>query len=280
MSFGQALAETWQDARKASLIFVKDVGNGMLEISHNALAALGLATAAVVIVALGQESVRVRLESGVLEWLQERAEIRELYLGNVLNLGLGDSDAVNRATATDPGKLTAAQQNLAQWVARRYRVAPEPVARLVQETWVQAKRAKLEPHLVLAVLAVESSFNPFAQSPVGAQGLMQVMTKVHQDKYQRYGGDFAAFDPVTNLRVGIQVLRECIHRADGSVEGGLRLYVGAANSGDDGGYAEKVLAEAQLYKSVLEGAKLAPNTPVPAAAVAAAESATTAKTGR
>jgi hypothetical protein len=256
------------------------VGNGMLEISHNALAALGLATAAVVIVALGQESVRVRLESGVLEWLQERAEIRELYLGNVLGLGLGDGDAINRATAADPGKLSGPQQHLAHWVARRYRVAPEPVARLVQEAWVQAKRAKLEPHLVLAVLAVESSFNPFAQSPVGAQGLMQVMTKVHQEKYQRYGGDFAAFDPVTNLRVGVQVLRECVNRADGNLEGGLRLYVGAANSGDDGGYAEKVLAEAQLYKSVLEGAKLPANTPLPNVNTASAEPAAPAKSGR
>ena len=59
-------------------------------------------------------------------------------------------------------------------------------------------------------MAVESSFNPFAQSPVGAQGLMQVMTKVHDDKYEAFGGSHAAFDPVTNLRVGVQVLKECI----------------------------------------------------------------------
>ena len=77
-------------------------------------------------------------------------------------------------------------------------------------------------------MAVESSFNPFAQSPVGAQGLMQVMTKVHNDKYEAFGGNLAAFDPVTNLRVGVQVLKECIARA-GCLEAGLRFYVGAAN---------------------------------------------------
>ena len=77
-------------------------------------------------------------------------------------------------------------------------------------------------------MAVESSFNPFAQSPVGAQGLMQVMTKVHDDKYEAFGGSLAAFDPVTNLRVGVQVLKECIRRA-GSLEAGLRFYVGAGN---------------------------------------------------
>ena len=85
-------------------------------------------------------------------------------------------------------------------------------------------------------MAIESSFNPFAQSSVGAQGLMQVMTKVHDDKYEAFGGNLAAFDPVTNLRVGVQVLKECIARA-GSLEAGLRFYVGAANLPDDGGYA-------------------------------------------
>ena len=54
---------------------------------------------------------------------------------------------------------------------------------------------------------------------------MQVMTRVHTDKYESVGGSLAAFDPVTNLRVGVKVLQECIARA-GSIEGGLRYYVG------------------------------------------------------
>ena len=104
------------------------------------------------------------------------------------------------------------------------------------------QQAGLDPTLILAIMAVESSFNPFAQSSVGAQGLMQVMTRIHDDKYEAFGGNHAAFDPVTNLRVGVQVLKECIARA-GSLEAGLRFYVGAANLADDGGYAGKVLAE-------------------------------------
>src|SRR5574337_106444 len=68
------------------------------------------------------------------------------------------------------------------------------------------------------------------------------MTRVHTDKYEGFGGQLAAFDPVANLRVGVKVLQECIARA-GSLEGGLRYYVGAANLPDDGGYAAKVLAE-------------------------------------
>ena len=101
-------------------------------------------------------------------------------------------------------------------------------------------------------LAIESGFNPFAQSPVGAQGLMQVMTRVHTDKYENFGGKLAAFDPVTNLRVGVKVLQECITKA-GSVEGGLKFYVGAGNLADDGGYAGKVLAEHARLQSVIGG---------------------------
>ena len=78
------------------------------------------------------------------------------------------------------------------------------------EAYEIGKHTKLDPTLILAVMAVESGFNPFAQSPVGAQGLMQVMTGVHSDKYENFGGKLAAFDPVTNLRVGVKVLQECI----------------------------------------------------------------------
>ena len=150
--------------------------------------------------------------------------------------------AVSRATAADPRDLTQQQSAVAHWLARRYRVAPEPVSRLVKEAWAVAPRVGLDPTLILAIMAVESSFNPFAQSAVGAQGLMQVMTRVHDVKYARFGGVMAAFDPVTNLKVGVQVLKECIARA-GSIEAGLRHYVGAANLASDGGYAVTVLAE-------------------------------------
>ena len=136
------------------------------------------------------------------------------------------------------------------------------VSRLVQEAWAVGQRAGIEPTLVLAVMAIESSFNPFAQSPVGAQGLMQVMTRVHDDKYQAFGGTRAAFDPVTNVRVGVQVLKECIAKA-GGLEAGLRFYVGAAVSGQDGGYVVKVLAEQAHLRLVASGKPVSINAPLP-----------------
>jgi len=162
---------------------------------------------------------------------------------------------------------------VARWIVRRYHVAPEPVARLVQESWTVGQRTGIEPTLILAVMAIESSFNPIAQSPVGAQGLMQVMTKVHSDKYESYGGHLAAFDPVSNLRVGVLVLKECIAKA-GGLSGGLHYYVGAGALEDDGGYAAKVMAEQELLKRVAAGQNVPPTVvpmvanvaPAPAAA--------------
>ena len=245
-------------------VFVSDVGQGLLEVSHNTLALVGLAAVAVTLFGVSRPELRSEAEAVALEWLQGRHEERELASGNVL-VGIGELDAVARATATDPGSLSKEQAAVAQWLSRRYRVAAEPVAALVQEAWSIGQRASLDPTLILAIIAIESSFNPFAQSPVGAQGLMQVMTRLHDDKYSPFGGTHAAFDPITNLRVGVQVLKECIVRA-GSVAEGLRHYVGAAMLETDGGYAARVLAEQAHLRAVAEG-KRVPVT-VPNSAVA------------
>jgi hypothetical protein len=252
--------------RGSVAVFLQDVGHGLLEVSHNTLALLGLTVVAALVFTGGHAQLREVIESQALSWLQARHEARAERAGNVLAT-LGEASAVSRATAADPRGLTRQQAAVAQWIARRYRVAPEPISRLVQEAWTLGPRAGLEPTLILAVMAIESSFNPFAQSPVGAQGLMQVLTRVHDDKYEGFGGVHAAFDPVTNVRVGIQVLRDCIARA-GTIEAGLRFYVGAANLEDDGGYAARVLAEQSLLKRVAGGQPVP--TTVPAATVKAA----------
>lgn len=240
-----------KSVRASCAVFVRDVGNGLLEVGHNGLALLGLVVVTVVVFFAGHADLRHQLEVSALSWLQERREARAERDGNLL-VGLAEPDAVARATAVDPKELNRQQAAVASWLSRRYRVAIEPVSRLVQESWQLGQRAQLDPTLILAIMAVESSFNPFAQSPVGAQGLMQVMTRVHDDKYEVFGGQHAAFDPLTNLRVGVQVLKECISRA-GSLEGGLRAYVGAANLADDGGYAAKVLGEQAYLKLVASG---------------------------
>lgn len=245
------LRQTQRAGARSLGVFCRDVGHGLLEVSHNTLALVGLAAVAVLVFALGRADLRHQVEVLTLDWLQTRHEQRELASGNTL-AALADMDAVARATASDPKDLTRQQAAVAHWLARRYKVAPEPVSALVQEAWAMGRRAGLDPTLILAIMAIESSFNPFAQSPVGAQGLMQVMTRVHDDKYVAFGGIHAAFDPISNLRVGVQVLKECIARA-GSVQDGLRYYVGAALHENDGGYAARVLAEQAHLRAVADG---------------------------
>lgn len=231
--------------------FASDVTDGFLEITHSGFALLGLAVAFVAITLFARPDLRHEGEAQLRDWLQSRQVA-------VIDMPT-EPDAIDRATASNPKDLPREQAAVAFWLSKKYKVAPEPLASLVSEAYALGQSNKIDPTLILAIMAIESSFNPFAQSAVGAQGLMQVMTSVHTDKYDNFGGRLAAFDPVTNLRVGVKVLKDCIARA-GSVEGGLRHYVGAANLASDGGYAAKVLAEHGRLRQAA-GLRALPATP-------------------
>jgi Transglycosylase SLT domain len=235
-------------------VFFKDVAHGCFEITHNGLAMVGLVAALLVSALVFKPELRTQGETALLGWLQARQTVATADQVPV------QADAVDRATATNPTELPKQQAAVAFWLAKKYRVAPEPLGALVVEAYDLGNKTKIDPTLILAIMAVESSFNPFAQSPVGAQGLMQVMTKIHTDKYEGFGGNLAAFDPVTNLRVGVKVLQECIARA-GSIEGGLRQYVGATSDATEGGYTAKVLAEQARLRQVALGGNVPLITP-------------------
>lgn len=220
------------------------VVQGFFDITHNSVALIGIMVLFIVISLMARPELRQISEAKLFGWLQER----QIEVTGEVN----PQDASDRVTATNPEYLPKQQVALVFWLSKKYRVAPEPISALVSEAFDVGLRSKLDPTLILAVMAIESRFNPFAQSPVGAQGLMQVVTHVHSDKYQRFGGQFAAFDPLTNLRVGVRVLQDCI-RVAGSIEGGLKKYVGATDMGDDGGYAAKVLAEHARLQQVVRG---------------------------
>jgi hypothetical protein len=238
-------------------IFVSDIAQGFFEITHNGFALLGLAVMFAIITLAARPELRDAGEAQLITWLQERQAAINGFVSN--------TDAVDRATAADPKNLPKQQAAITYWLSKKYGIAPEPLSALVAEAYDAGAKNKLDPTLILAVMAVESGFNPFAQSNVGAQGLMQVMTKVHSEKYQYFGGQLAAFDPLTNLRVGVKVLQECVTKA-GSLEGGLKLYVGAGNLDEDGGYASKVLAEHARLQQVASGRSvpMANSSPAPA----------------
>jgi len=246
--------------KDSTTVFLKDVGSGLLEISHNTLAFVGLTVVAASVLTLGRADTRLAIEEHALGWLQARNELREASMPYVAKPDTPNSVQLAKLMTSDPEELSRQQALAVTWLSRRYRVAPEPIARLAKEAWVVGERAGVDPTLILAMISIESRFNPFAQSPVGAQGLMQVMTNIHEEKYEAFGGNIAAFDPVTNLRVGVQVLKECISRA-GGLQQGLKYYVGAANLQSDGGYASKVLGEQSYLKRVIDGQRVSPMAP-------------------
>ncbi len=157
------------------------------------------------------------------------------------------------------------QQAVTSWLSKRYRVAGDAANMLVSTAYVTAKDVKLDPLLILAVMAIESGLNPFAESPVGAKGLMQVMANIHHAKFQAMGGPQTALNPVANIRVGSQILKEYVSRG-GSVEAGLKTYVGAGAFETDSGYGSRVMAEFHKLKMVASG-KNVPTFTRPAAPV-------------
>jgi soluble lytic murein transglycosylase-like protein len=127
------------------------------------------------------------------------------------------------------------------------------VAALVFEAHALSKQYKLAPNLILGVMAIESNFHPYIQSHAGAQGLMQVMTGIHTKRYQAYGGNLTAFDPITNMRVGVAVLSDAIKLKGGSIEDGLKFYLGGDAVFEDGGYVAKVRVEQARLDQVASG---------------------------
>jgi hypothetical protein len=232
-----------------------DAYRGFIEMTHNGMAMLGglLAVGCLTLAARGD--LRDSAEQHILGWLLERQSPNL-----VLEQPQPEPESVERVTALLPDQLPTQQAKVAHWLSRKYRVAAEPLSALVAEAFVIGQKTRMDPTLILAVMAIESRFNPYAQSPVGAQGLMQVMTRVHSDKYEGFGGQMAAFDPLSNLRVGVKVLQDCIKRA-GSIEGGLRLYVGAVTT-DGSDYINKVMAEHLRIQSVALGLPMPTRFPV------------------
>lgn len=217
-------------------VVVQDIRSGIGSTARFVVMLAGCTSLVAMAFAIGDARVRDaawRQVDAILATLNAQAAVSE-----------PDAAAADAAEAAPPAKrqIEPAQRHVVQYLARRYRVADGALRPVVAAAYESGRDYGLDPLLILAVTAIESSMNPFAESVVGAQGLMQVMTRVHAEKFEPHGGEHAALDPITNIRVGSQILSDLIRRG-GSVERGLQLYVGAGNLPDDGGYGARVLAE-------------------------------------
>ena len=143
----------------------------------------------------------------------------------------------------------AVQQALIKHLSRRFLIASAVTERIVGAAHQAALEVGLDPLLVLAVISIESRFNPVAESVMGAKGLMQIIPKYHYEKLRAAGGEDAVFDPESNIHVGARILQEYVYRT-GTLEAGLQFYNGAWRDAS-ANYAQKVLAERHRLQQVV-----------------------------
>lgn len=171
---------------------------------------------------------------------------------------VAETVAMAQDTEAADAQLDARMRAVAEYLSKRYRVSSIAIEPLVLAAQEAGQRFSLDPLLLLAVMAIESRFNPFAESVMGAKGLMQVIPRFHVEKVADASdvseAQVALLDPMTNIQVGAWVLRESISRA-GSVERGLQFYNGAPDDPSTR-YANKVLAEKQRIEQALRNARL------------------------
>ena len=170
------------------------------------------------------------------------------------------------ATALNPAEESR-YRALSGFVANRYRVSQDVAYDLVRVAHRAGHDLQLDPLLIIAVIAIESRFNPIAESVAGAKGLMQIIPKYHSDKLEEFGGEKAVYDPAANIQVGAQILKEYL-RLTGNLGSALQMYAGALSDTEDG-YTRKVLNEKGRLQQALSSQTVA-RTPAPAAVRTAA----------
>ena len=177
--------------------------------------------------------------------------------GLKVSAAAGETALPARPDAPRLPRPTAAQIAVAAWLGARFHVVPGAIEPLVVEADKLSKDYKLSPNLLIAVMAIESNFHPYIQSEAGAQGLMQVMPVIHAKRYEKFGGKSSFMDPMVSLRVGAEILRDCVKLKGGSETEALRFYFGGGATSDT--YIEKVRTEQRKLNLVAAGARVPTN---------------------
>ena len=139
---------------------------------------------------------------------------------------------------------------VAKWIARKYRVSNEAVREIVEISFSAGDKFEVDPYVVIAIIAIESSFNPLAESGAGALGLMQVMPLIHRKKFEKYGGFEKSLDVKVNIYVGTEILKNFYLRY-GNYQRALLAYVGVSQNSNSS-YPKKVLRLRDRLKKLIK----------------------------
>ncbi len=162
---------------------------------------------------------------------------------------------------------------VAEYMARRFFVSKQVMLDWVKTAHVVGRQYNVDPTLLVAVMTVESSFNPIAESVAGAKGLMQIIPHYHLEKFTEFGGEQAVFDPRTNIAVGAKIIREYLQMYQGNLFTALQMYAGALPD-HDASYTHKVLNEKDRLDVIMglpktdRGGRVANSAPAAAPAAA------------
>ena len=185
-------------------------------------------------------------------WLRSLEHGPAFHIAPTLHEPVEEAHVVPQDVRPNPPAPEAVRyQALAEFLSKRYRVSTEAVERFIGLAHSAGQMTKLDPLLLLAMMAVESSFNPIAESVMGAKGLMQVIPQYHQDKLVApHGGVLNVLDPEINILIGAKVLREYASRTGNDLAAALGLY-GGSGTAPDNPYASKVLSERERLEQIL-----------------------------
>lgn len=220
----------------------------LLQMTRHSLALLGLVGLSISLIFSFQPDWRQSAGVNLLGWLESRHERDQ----DPSEMTGEDNPLAPRNKASVA--LSEEQEAVTLWLSRRYKVSPEPLGALVSEAWVVGDSIQISPTLLLAVIAIESRFNPFASGAQGGMGLMQIEPQAQHQALLPFGGPLAAFDPLTNLRVGARHLQTLIQQST-SVEAALQLYALATGQRDGGEYVHRVLTEHQRLERMARPSK-------------------------
>lgn len=154
------------------------------------------------------------------------------------------------AAAASESILTERKSLLAQRIAQTYRRPLPEVMRIVDYAHASGERHDIDPVLLLAIAAVESSFNPRAVSSAGAQGLIQALPRAHPEKFARLRAKGKTpFDPDASLDMGGQIYAEYRTKFKGNQALALQQYNGSLKD-KSRRYSNKVMA---MYRQLSLG---------------------------